>query len=167
MKICLTLLLVCLFPASVMAFSWDMDMANQVSIKAQETEVFRPAHSVPVKGLPRSLPIGELEQARNQAAKELINPVPALEFSISRGRQLFQRHCISCHGTLGKGDGPVGLKFQPKPMDLSLSIVRNQPDGRIYYTITRGSVFMPPYGYAIRSDERWHLINYIKHGITP
>lgn len=155
------------FGGVVQAFPWDIDMANQVSIKAQETVVTLPLHSVPVQGLPTALPAGPLEQARGMAAETLKNPIPALEHSVARGRILFQRHCLSCHGALGRGDGPVGLKFQPKPMNLSLEMVRTQPDGRLYYTISRGSVFMPAYGYAIRSEERWHLVNYIKHGMTP
>ena len=162
-----SLLWLWLFAGGVQAFPWDIDMANQVSIKAQETLVQLPAYSIPVRGLPTALPSGPLEQARGMAATTLQNPTPALEHSVARGRMLFQRHCLSCHGALGRGDGPVGLKFQPKPMNLSLEAVRNQPDGRLYFTISRGSVFMPAYGYAIQSQDRWHLVNYIKHGMTP
>ena len=150
-------------PAS-WAFWWSTDMADQVSVKAQETQVRLPVDSIPLTGVAVALPIGEPGKARELAGLQLQNPIPMVTLSIARGRVLFQRHCQSCHGALGRGPGPVGQKFQPTPFDLSLAMIRQQPDGRIYYTISRGSVFMPGYGFAIPAEERWHLVNYIKAG---
>jgi mono/diheme cytochrome c family protein len=35
------------------------------------------------------------------------------------GQVLFVRHCASCHGVSGKGDGPVAASFQTRPADLT------------------------------------------------
>ncbi len=35
------------------------------------------------------------------------NPIPADQASIARGNELFHIICTTCHGPLGKGDGPV------------------------------------------------------------
>ena len=35
------------------------------------------------------------------------------------GRDLFVRHCASCHGTAGKGDGPVASSLRKPPSDLT------------------------------------------------
>ena len=38
----------------------------------------------------------------------------------AKGKTLFETNCASCHGTSGKGDGPVGLALpEPKPRDFT------------------------------------------------
>jgi mono/diheme cytochrome c family protein len=39
------------------------------------------------------------------------------------GREVYLRHCASCHGERGKGDGPVAASLQRPPTDLT-SIAR-------------------------------------------
>ena len=36
------------------------------------------------------------------------NPIPPNSESITAGSELFSTNCAPCHGTSGKGDGPVG-----------------------------------------------------------
>ena len=35
------------------------------------------------------------------------------------GRDLYLRHCASCHGVAGKGDGPAAGAMEPRPNDLT------------------------------------------------
>jgi len=38
----------------------------------------------------------------------------------AKGKTLFETNCASCHGTSGKGDGPVGVALpEPKPRDFT------------------------------------------------
>ncbi len=39
--------------------------------------------------------------------------------SADQGEALYRRCCASCHGVLGKGDGPAAESLQPKPADLT------------------------------------------------
>ena len=146
------------------AFPWDMDMRDQPSVKAQETLVEEPDASVPVQGkeiLRPATGMKDIVYAR-LAARALNNPFPVNEASVAYGKELYQIHCAVCHGAEGGGDGPVGKKYTPTPMDLSLLYVQNQPDGQLYYTVTNGGLVMPGYRGAIDSDGRWHIINYVK-----
>ena len=86
--------------------------------------------------------------------------------SIEKGRALFNMICAVCHGRTGLGDGPVGLKFIAQPFDLTIQYVQNKPDGEIFFTITNGSIAMPYYRDALDPDERWHVVNFVKHGLT-
>lgn len=43
----------------------------------------------------------------------------AEDLSSSTGPQLYKRYCASCHGTNGKGDGPVAPFFKLLPPDLT------------------------------------------------
>ena len=44
------------------------------------------------------------------------------------GRDTFLRHCASCHGSEGKGDGPLAASLTRPPADLTRIAERN--DGR-------------------------------------
>jgi mono/diheme cytochrome c family protein len=41
------------------------------------------------------------------------------------GAQLFAAHCASCHGTTGRGDGPLVSQLRRKPADLTKYTARN------------------------------------------
>jgi mono/diheme cytochrome c family protein len=38
---------------------------------------------------------------------------------VPTGQALYLRHCASCHGVSGKGDGPVAASLQIRPADLT------------------------------------------------
>jgi mono/diheme cytochrome c family protein len=151
------------------AFPWNKDMVDQPAVKAQEKRVDEPKDTVPAAGgervaKPQSL--AELVMARAQAAG-ITNPTQATPESLARGKALYETHCLPCHGGEGHGDGPVGQKFVPQPMNLSTDYVQQQPDGQLWYTITWGGVVMPFYHDAIVSADRWNVVNYVKHGLVP
>lgn len=152
-------------PGAGVTFSWDKDMRNQPSIKPQEALVHMSADSVPVGGVhgyrqPDN--VIQLVRARLDAGRTLINPVPKSPESLARGRELYDTHCIVCHGAQGRGNGPVGRKFVPQPMELNFDYVQTQPDGQIFYTISHGSLAMPFYRDSVPAEDRWHLVNFIK-----
>ena len=91
-----------------------------------------------------------------------MNPIPKSPDSLARGKQMYDRHCLVCHGEQGSGDGLVGSKFVPQPMKLNIEYVQRQPDGQIFYTISHGSIAMPFYRQAMSVEDRWHLVNFIK-----
>ena len=162
--------LVCVFcllviPTTAVTLPWDKDMQDQPSVKPQETQVSTNRSSVPVGGKDGYLPpkdIIELVRARLEAGRTLVNPIRKSPESLARGRQMYERHCLICHGEQGRGNGPVGRQFVPQPMELNLDYVQLQPDGQIFYTISHGSIAMPFYRQAIAAEDRWHLVNFIK-----
>ncbi len=134
-------------------------------MKPQDSVVESNPTSVPVggrHGYPPPKDIIELVRARLAAGKTLVNPVPKSPESLARGREMYEVHCLVCHGEQGRGNGPVGQKFVPQPMELNLDYVQLQPDGQIFYTISHGSIAMPFYRQAIPARDRWHLVNFIK-----
>ena len=154
-----------LLPGAAVALPWSKDMVDQPSVKAQEHEVTEPPDSVPRAGIePVRTPadVSEVVRYRLDAARELTNPEASSEQSLQRGKAVYDTHCLACHGASGKGDGLVGQKFVPPPMDLTTPYVQQQPDGQIFYTITHGGVVMPFYRDAIDIEDRWHLINFLK-----
>ncbi len=152
-------------PIAGWAFPWDQDMRDQPSTKPQESTVVTSKTSVPTEGKELFLApadTGELVQDRLIAGTDIPNPEPRSPESVNRGKAVYDVHCSLCHGEQGHGNGLVGLKFTPPPLDLTLNYVQMQPDGQIYYTISHGSIAMPFYRDSIPVEDRWHIVNYIK-----
>lgn len=88
-----------------------------------------------------------------------------------RGRKLYQRYCIGCHGEHGDGRGENAPHVDPKPRDFTAGTFkcRSTPSGTIpldtdlYNTIGRGlySTAMPPWRPLTR-QQRADLVAYVK-----
>ncbi|MBX9654875.1 cytochrome c [bacterium] len=44
--------------------------------------------------------------------------------SLRKGQQLYQKHCIHCHGLSGAGDGPTSASLVPRPRDFRRGIFK-------------------------------------------
>ncbi|MFA8436203.1 MAG: cytochrome c [Marinifilaceae bacterium] len=79
------------------------------------------------------------------------------------GKMLYSRHCRSCHGNTGLGDGPKAARLKTFPGDFSSTEFQKQTDGEIYYKSIIGRDEMPNYEKKIPKDkDRWAVVNYIR-----
>lgn len=94
----------------------------------------------------------------------MVNPVAATSDSITRGGELFQVSCASCHGAGGLGDGPLSAGMFPKPADFSAPHTKMHPDGQLFDWIQNGKsgTDMPAFGADLTDEQIWDLINYIQ-----
>lgn len=153
-----------LIPVAALAMPWSWDMYTQPSHKAQtERALPGPEGSVPTGGK-RAFGAKTRENSMN-----FPNPISPTDESFARGEALYSIYCAICHGDTGHGDGKLGKKYMT-PADLTSDYIKKVPDGSIFFTITYGGVGkdeqMPAYGDAIRSDDRWHIVNYIKNVLS-
>ena len=83
--------------------------------------------------------------------------------SISNGKDLYAKHCRSCHGKDGLGDGPKAATLGTPCGDFTTKEFQSQADGEIFYKITTGKDKMPSFGKIITEDaDRWALVNYLR-----
>jgi mono/diheme cytochrome c family protein len=153
-----------LVPTAGSSYPWNKDMVDQPAEKPQKSIAPPPPDSMPVTGrefLPAPTTENELFKAKDAAAT-VRNPVAATPDSVARGASLYKTNCAVCHGEQGHGDGPVGKKFDPVPVDLHKDYTQSQADGQLFFTLTRGRVAMPSYRDALSQQERWDVINYVK-----
>ncbi len=151
-----------LTPMLAQAWPWSQDMANQISVKPQESVDPNnpgmapfPKRSMPVPGT--TVAVKDMEAADKQA-----NPVAADQKSVEHGGKLFGIYCTPCHGYQGKGDGLVGKKLILQPFDLTADMTKQRTDGFIFGRITFGGAVMPSYANDLSPLERWHVINYVR-----
>jgi mono/diheme cytochrome c family protein len=53
------------------------------------------------------------------SAAVLVERAEAVQGDAVRGRAVFEKHCVSCHGIDGKGDGPAAATLSVKPANLT------------------------------------------------
>jgi len=153
--------LMLLAPSLACAWPWSKDMMNQISIKPQEKPIPFPQRSIPVPGTATTY-------VRDQDyAIKMPNPIQPTAESVEKGRQLFMIYCTPCHGTSGTGNGTVGEKLILRPFDLTSDAVQSLPDGFIFGYLTFGGAVMPSYANDLSPTERWHVINFVHHGLKP
>jgi len=105
------------------------------------------------------------QKVKWQAPKEaddLVNPLVNDAKATKKGMKIYRKLCWTCHGKLGKGDGPAGKSLNPKPANHTSKKVQSQTDGAIFWKITHGKGAMPTFGNMLSKTERWQLVNYIR-----
>ena len=91
------------------------------------------------------------------------NPVASNPESIATGKALFAKHCKSCHGSKGLGDGTKAAQLKTKCGNFSTGDFQKQTDGAIYYKTIEGRDDMPSFKKKIPdTDELWSIVNYIR-----
>ena len=142
-----------IFSYDVIKIDWPSFMEIQPSYKPMDHPLPVPVQSIPIEG-PAYI--------SNMGAPT--NPVQADDASLARGAELFHINCTACHGTGGKGDGPVSNFLQnKKPADLTSPAVQFLSDGAIFMVITNGMPgAMPPLNENLTVRERWDVVNFVR-----
>jgi mono/diheme cytochrome c family protein len=86
-----------------------------------------------------------------------------VEEALSRGEFLYRMHCAACHGSEGRGDGPVARELRTSPSDLTVlrdeagtfpaERARRFIDGREFLG-GHGSREMPIWGLTFQQRSR-------------
>jgi mono/diheme cytochrome c family protein len=93
----------------------------------------------------------------------VVNPIAADDASLQQGEETYRSSCIDCHGEEGRGDGPVGVRQNPKPTDFRAEHVKELSDGELFYIITNGIEGSAMRGFVFFDEEvRWSLVNYVR-----
>jgi copper resistance protein D len=87
-----------------------------------------------------------------------------LTASVAQGRQLFEQHCVSCHGPGGLGDGVLAKKSPRPPANLSEPHTALHTAGDMYWWLSHGIPAGAMPGFADQIDEqgRWDIVNFLR-----
>jgi cbb3-type cytochrome c oxidase subunit III len=107
--------------------------------------------------------INAQEPRRNAEAQKLKNPEPPGAESVEAGKKLYARHCASCHGPNGKGDGGMALSGGT-PSDLTDETWDyGSTDGEIFVVIRDGvSSDMQAYKEKLSEKQIWQIVHFIR-----
>lgn len=97
------------------------------------------------------------------AAAKKANPVKSDAESLKDAKELWTKHCVSCHGKMGAGDGTKAAQLETEMADFAKEAVQKQSDGSMFYKILEGRDEMPTFKKKIPEEsDIWGLVNYIR-----
>ncbi len=99
----------------------------------------------------------------------LENPVEPGDDATAAGKELYDQHCIGCHGAEGKGDGPKVAELPRPPRDFAHErAASSKPDGEVFWRISeKVGRNMPDYSEKMTETERWQVVHYVRALAPP
>jgi cbb3-type cytochrome oxidase cytochrome c subunit len=85
------------------------------------------------------------------------NKFPLTIENFNKGREIYGKRCLTCHGCAGAGDGPYAMLNNARPASLRDNKYKNQPVNFFFWRISEGvpGTAMPMWKQSMSEDERW------------
>lgn len=90
------------------------------------------------------------------------NPTKASSENLAMGKSLYSKHCKSCHGTKGYGDGTKAANLKGDLGDFSSKKFQSQSDGALFYKSYIGRKDMPNYEKKMSEEDMWITVHYMR-----
>jgi mono/diheme cytochrome c family protein len=114
---------------------------------------------------------GKWREARLALEDELsLTLMPASMLSQERGKALFDRHCSSCHGTTGNGDGVLASRMSQFKMKLNENHYADHlSPTMVYNMILTGIPGVPMYSFKdqVSDSDMWNISFYTQSLALP
>ena len=82
---------------------------------------------------------------------------------VKPGKMMYSKHCKSCHGSKGMGDGSKAAQLDTFAGDFTTEEFKAQSDGVLFYKSIIGRDEMPNFEKKIPDEEdQWAVLMYIK-----
>ncbi|UDM54068.1 cytochrome c [Cupriavidus sp. MP-37] len=88
--------------------------------------------------------------------------------TIALGARVYAQHCAGCHGTDGRGEGPLAASLAQWPPTLASPLLARRADGELFWHVLagmrdrQGRPTMPAFGGQLGDREAWAVIDYMK-----
>lgn len=107
-------------------------------------------------------PLNNTPEDYERAATEIKTPILATEKNVEKGKLIYTRMCMHCHGKEGHGDGAISKNGHIEGIPDYATKLKDLPEGKMYHTITYGKGLMGQHASQLNQLERWQVIEYVK-----
>ena len=100
-----------------------------------------------------------------RAGRDLHSPVPMTKENVDKGKVIYDKFCLHCHGATGQGDGKVVTEAgYPQPPAYNGAQLGTMPEGKMFHSLVYGkNVAMGSHAGQLDKEERWTVIQYVKY----
>jgi mono/diheme cytochrome c family protein len=93
------------------------------------------------------------------------DPLPPLDtVQMKEAERLFNINCAICHGAKMDAQGPLATGGKvPAVANLTLAQYIKLPEGTMFHSVTYGKGNMGSYASQLTREQRWMVIQYVKH----
>jgi len=100
------------------------------------------------------------------------NPLRPTADNLKAGKAVYAKHCQSCHGATGMGDGAAGKDLDPPPPALAGGRMPMIDDGYRMWAVSEGGAAlktgMPAFKDTLTVTQRWQVLLHLERGLpTP
>jgi cytochrome c len=103
-----------------------------------------------------------------RAGLELKSPIVMTAATVEKGKAIYEKFCMHCHGEKGDGDGPVVANGKYSAPGAYSGPLKDLPEGKIFHSLTYGkNVAMGSHASQLNKEERWlvtHYVQYLQNG---
>lgn len=124
-------------------------MRNQPNLRAFETTVNLP-------------PEGSVFYTPRTYQKTNQHEIPPTSENLEKGKIYYNYYCVACHGEDGKGNGPVGRSYMPKPADLSREKIQQAETKYLLNHSFSGTGHEPVLEKVVPMEFRSYIVIYVK-----
>lgn len=115
--------------------------------------VFLFGNAVQAQAKAKPWPVPDKDKAMKAPAKA----------DLAAGKDLWAKHCKSCHGSKGLGDGPKAASLKTESGDFSSAAFQASTDGELFFRTNKGREEMPGYEKKIpEASDRWALVAFMR-----
>ena len=81
----------------------------------------------------------------------------------AKGKAIYEKHCMVCHGAEGKGDGPTGRLLKPPAADFTSAMSKKKSEADLLQTAENGKpgTAMVPWKTQLSQPELNDVIGYV------
>ena len=83
----------------------------------------------------------------------------------AKGRPLYEKHCLLCHGPQGRGDGPQGQLMSPPATNFRSPESKRKPDDVLLKAIREGhpDTAMTNWDLELSEEDMTNILAYIRN----
>jgi mono/diheme cytochrome c family protein len=133
--------------------SWRLPPAGTIAFAADQSKA---AFNFPY-------PYANTPDDYERAGAELHSPIEMTEATVEKGKDIYAKFCVHCHGETGQGDGPVINNGGHPPPQAYSGPLKDLPEGKMFHTLTYGKGMMGSHASQLTKEERWLVIQYVKY----